>query len=124
MPDLLAGAATRSASIVGRFDAVVRRDDVACGKPHLDLYLRAAQLLGRRPERRRTLEDSYIGIRAAHSAGIPVIMVPDLLPETAKIRDKCLLVAPDLHKVRHLFQLPARTLSRLAAGNTPPGFRW
>jgi HAD superfamily hydrolase (TIGR01509 family) len=93
--------------ILDRFDTVVTRDDVARGKPHPDLFLRAAQALFRHPERCLALEDSYNGIRAAHAAGMHVIMVPDLLPPTAEMRETCLLIAPDLHAVRPLILQPA-----------------
>jgi HAD superfamily hydrolase (TIGR01509 family) len=92
----------RRTGIMERFDAVVTRDDVARGKPHPDLFLRAAQVLGRAPNHCLALEDSYNGIRAAHAAGMQVIMVPDLLPPTAEMRDTCLLIAADLHAVRPL----------------------
>jgi HAD superfamily hydrolase (TIGR01509 family) len=97
-----AGHHLRRTGILGRFDAVVTRDDVARGKPHPDLFLRAAQMLDRRPERCLALEDSHNGIRAAHAAGMRVIMVPDLLPPTAEMRERCLLIAADLHAVRPL----------------------
>jgi HAD superfamily hydrolase (TIGR01509 family) len=92
----------RSVGLLERFDAIVTRSDVESGKPRPDLFLRAAQLLGRRPGRCLALEDSYNGIRAAYAAGMPVIMVPDLLPPTAEMRDRCLMIAPDLHAVRRL----------------------
>src|SRR4051794_11255946 len=52
-----AGHHLRHVGILGRFDAVVTRDDVARGKPHPDLFLRAAQALSRHPERCLALED-------------------------------------------------------------------
>jgi beta-phosphoglucomutase-like phosphatase (HAD superfamily) len=38
-------------------------------------------------------------VRAAHAAGVPVIMVPDLLPATEEMRALALAVAEDLHVV-------------------------
>jgi hypothetical protein len=35
----------------------------------------------------------------AHMAGVPVIMVPDLLPATPEIAQRLLAVAEDLHQV-------------------------
>jgi HAD superfamily hydrolase (TIGR01509 family) len=78
---------------------VVTRDDVARGKPHPDAYLRAAELLGVRPENCLAVEDSFNGIRAAHAAGMMPVMVPDLLVPTPEIRAMCLRVARDLHEV-------------------------
>lgn len=80
-------------------DLVVARDDVPRGKPFPDLYLEAAHRLGVAPATALALEDSHNGIRAAHAAGVPVIMVPDLLPATAEIAALTVAVAPDLATV-------------------------
>ncbi|WP_064830057.1 HAD-IA family hydrolase [Rhizobium phaseoli] len=53
---------------------------VAKGKPAPDLYIKAAGLLGLRPEQCVALDDSDLGVAAAVDAGIMrVIQVPDLL---------------------------------------------
>jgi len=102
------------AGIAHRFDAVVTRDDVEHGKPFPDLFLRAAQLLRTAPARCLALEDSYNGVRAAWTADMPVIMVPDLLPATDEMREKCQAVLPDLHAVA--LMLHPRDLSRIRSG--------
>ncbi len=56
------------------------------GKPHPDLYLKAAENLGVAPEYCLALEDSHNGVRAAHAAGCLPIMVPDLLEATDEMR--------------------------------------
>jgi HAD superfamily hydrolase (TIGR01509 family) len=86
------------------FDAVATRNDVDRGKPHPDLFLKAADDLGVAPERCLVLEDSHNGVRAAHAAGCLPIMVPDLLEATDEMRDLCVLIASDLHEVRLLFK--------------------
>jgi beta-phosphoglucomutase-like phosphatase (HAD superfamily) len=48
------------------------------------------------------LEDSHAGVRAAHAAGLKVIMVPDLLPSTGEIEALAHRVVPSLHEVRAL----------------------
>ncbi len=85
--------------LIDAFDIVVTRDDVARGKPFPDLYLAATAALGLPPGDCLALEDSYNGVRAAHAAGVPVIMVPDLLPATDEMRALALAVAPDLDVV-------------------------
>jgi beta-phosphoglucomutase-like phosphatase (HAD superfamily) len=55
--------------------------------------------LGIAPGAALALEDSHNGIIAAHAAGVPVIMVPDLLPATPEITPRLLAVADDLHQV-------------------------
>ncbi|KAB7643620.1 HAD family hydrolase [Polymorphobacter fuscus] len=81
-------------------DVVLTRDDVARGKPDPDLYLAAAAALRQAPAACLALEDSHNGVRAAHAAGVPVIMVPDLLPATAEMRSLCLAIAANLDEVR------------------------
>lgn len=87
--------------IADQFDAIVTRDDVARGKPYPDLFLAAAQRLGVAPPEALALEDSHSGVRAAHAAGVPVIMVPDLLPATAEMAALAVAIASDLHEVAH-----------------------
>ena len=84
------------------FSAVVTRNDVSRGKPHPDLFLKAAGDLGVAPERCLVLEDSHNGVRAAHAAGCLPIMVPDLLEANDEMRKLCVLIAGDLHEVRSL----------------------
>ena len=87
------------AGIAGRFDAIVTRDDVARGKPFPDLFLLAARRLGVPPARCLALEDSHNGVRAAHAAGMPVVMVPDLLAPTDEMRSLCHSIVTDLHGI-------------------------
>lgn len=84
------------------FRIVVTRDDVAHGKPHPDLFLQAAMLLGVPPAECVAVEDSFNGIRAAHAAGMMPVMVPDLLIPTDEIRAMCVHVAVDLHELMSL----------------------
>jgi HAD superfamily hydrolase (TIGR01509 family) len=70
----------RLGELLPAFAAVVTRADVARGKPHPDLYLEAAARLGAAPAACLALEDSPTGARAAIAAGMPVVVVPDLVP--------------------------------------------
>jgi len=60
--------------------------------------------LGVAPASCLALEDSHHGVRAASSAGMMTITVPDLLPCTPEIEGLCLHVVPDLHEVHRLLQ--------------------
>lgn len=96
--------------IAQRFAHIVTRDDVTRGKPNPDPFLKAAEKLGVSPDVCLVLEDSYNGIRAAHAAGMRVIMVPDLLEPTDEMRGKAHRVVQDLHAViRFLEEAPAQT---------------
>ncbi|MEF2072537.1 HAD family hydrolase [Consotaella aegiceratis] len=85
-----------------RLATLVTRDDVERGKPYPDLFLTAARMLNILPTACLAVEDSVAGIRAAHSAGMMVVMVPDLVAPTADIRALCVHVASDLHEVREI----------------------
>lgn len=91
------------AGIAGRFAHIVTRDDVTRGKPNPDPYLKAASILGVMPAACLALEDSYNGVRAAHAAGIRVIMVPDLLPPTPEMHEKAAHIVETLDDIRVLF---------------------
>ena len=60
----------------GVFAAVVTGDQVATGKPDPEAYLLAAERLGVEPTQCVAIEDSPVGIRAAHAAGAATIAVP------------------------------------------------
>lgn len=71
-----------------KFDRIICTDMVKNGKPDPDIYLFACEKINEKPIDCLALEDSPNGVRSANSAGIDVIMVPDLSEpdeETAKI---------------------------------------
>jgi len=55
------------------FKAVVTGADVAAGKPHPEVFLKAAERVGVEPENCAVIEDSTAGIQAALSAGMHAI---------------------------------------------------
>jgi len=59
--------------------ALVVADGTSPGKPAPDPYLRAAALLGLRPDDCLAVEDSPSGVAAAEAAGVPVLVVPSAL---------------------------------------------
>jgi HAD superfamily hydrolase (TIGR01509 family) len=61
----------------GVFEVIRCADDVARTKPHPELYLSAASVLGISPSEAVALEDSPNGVRAAKSAGIFCVAVPN-----------------------------------------------
>jgi HAD superfamily hydrolase (TIGR01509 family) len=85
--------------LLERFHAVIAAGDYLRGKPNPDPFLAAATRLGVEPESCLALEDSHNGVRAAASAGMMTVMVPDLLPATEEMRGLCVSVASDLHAV-------------------------
>lgn len=63
------------AGLRDRFRAVIAGDDVARPKPDPEIYLRAADMLGRDPRDCIVFEDSMTGIQAAREAGARVVGV-------------------------------------------------
>ncbi len=56
-------------------DLMLSCEDVSRPKPHPDIYLRAAEVLGVKPENCLVVEDNQNGIRAAEAAGCPLLVV-------------------------------------------------
>ncbi|MFD2728447.1 HAD family hydrolase [Enterococcus camelliae] len=83
--------------IFNQFQAIFSVEDVHRAKPDPALFLAAAKHLGYDKESLLVLEDSKNGLIAANQAGIPVIMIPDLLPAPADV--PVLTVLPQLDSV-------------------------
>ena len=60
------------------FDKIICASMVSKGKPEPDIYIKAAEELGLKPEECLALEDSQNGIKSASSACCKTVMVPDL----------------------------------------------
>lgn len=87
--------------ILDRFEVVVGGDMVTNGKPHPDIFLKAAEALGTAPEACIVVEDSPAGIRAAHAAGMKAVLVPDQAAITQEIVDMADVV------LNSLLEMPA-----------------
>jgi HAD superfamily hydrolase (TIGR01509 family) len=61
------------------FDVIVAGDDVRQGKPHPEAYLKAAELLGVRPEDCVAFEDSNTGLRSAEAAGTKAVGIKNIV---------------------------------------------
>jgi HAD superfamily hydrolase (TIGR01509 family) len=92
------------AGLLGRFQALATRDDVAHAKPAPDVYLEAARRLGVLPERCIAFEDSNVGLTAAHAAGTMAFFVPDMVQPLPEVRTKCVRVLNDLYEARRLLE--------------------
>jgi beta-phosphoglucomutase family hydrolase len=57
------------------FRAIVSAEDVTHGKPNPEVFVKAAERLGMAAERSVVFEDAYVGIEAAHAAGMKVVAV-------------------------------------------------
>jgi len=59
-----------------RFSPILTSEDITHGKPHPEIYLKAAELLDVPPSQMLVLEDSQNGCRAAVAAGAITVAVP------------------------------------------------
>ena len=89
----------RDAGFLPFFDVVIGGDMVKRSKPAPDIFLTAAEALGSEPDDTYVIEDSHNGIRAAYSAGMTPIMVPDMLPVTAEMEEKAAFICQSLTDV-------------------------
>lgn len=74
-------------------------DEVTIGKPHPEIFLKALDKAGAKPEEALVLEDSEAGIACAHNASIPVICIPDLKEPQEEYRAMTTAVLEDLSQV-------------------------
>jgi len=65
------------------FDAVVGAADVPRGKPHPDVFLKAASEAGSTPAHCIVFEDAPLGVEAARRAGMRAVVVTTTLPASA-----------------------------------------
>lgn len=90
----------KDAAVSDYFQAVICGDMVTRSKPEPEIYLRACELLGEKPQDCFALEDSRNGILSAHRAGCRTIMVPDLWQPDEEILSVIVGKYDDLEQVK------------------------
>ncbi|MGN1187388.1 MAG: HAD family hydrolase [Lachnospiraceae bacterium] len=90
------------AGLLPFFDVIIGGDMVQRSKPNPDIFLKAARELKCSPEATYVIEDSYNGIRAAHTAGMIPIMVPDMLEPDDEMKQIAKYIMNDLTEVKSL----------------------
>lgn len=88
------------------FEAIIAKEDVEQTKPSPDLFLKAKSFLKLQADELIILEDSIIGVQAAKSSGIEVVMVPNDITKHSKISD-------DIKVVHSLACINLRELSNV-----------
>jgi HAD superfamily hydrolase (TIGR01509 family) len=100
------------------FRAAVSSEEVAHGKPAPDVYLEAARRISCEPARCVAVEDSANGLRAAVSAGMRVIAIPNPhFPPAQGILETADVVLPSIEA------LNARVLDALEGSGPVPDWR-
>jgi beta-phosphoglucomutase len=83
------------------FDAVVGAADVKQGKPHPDVFLKAAEKLGVEPKDCIVFEDAPMGVEAARRAGMRAVVITTTLPaEAFKEFDNVIGIVDDYDAVK------------------------
>ena len=99
-----------------RFQFLLTSEDVRQGKPHPEIYLKAAERFGLKPAQLLVLEDSENGCRAAVAAGAHTVAVPS--PHSSDHNfDGVRLIADDLSD-RRIYE--AMGLDREETASKPP----
>jgi len=81
--------------LISEFETIVTADEVAKGrtKPHPDIYQAVLRALNLSADEALVLEDSPNGVRAAHTAGVRVIGVPNPVTATLGLQADLMLAS-------------------------------
>jgi len=93
----------QKAGILDRFDAFAFGDEITNGKPAPDIFLLAAERLGKAPSECVGFEDSPAGHTGLHAAGIRSVFVKDLVDLPPEVNAKVWHRCSDLAEAIHLF---------------------
>ena len=85
------------------FDAFVTGDNIRNLKPHPEIYLTGAKLVGVQPEDCLVVEDAPSGIRAAHAGGMKAVGIDSSFSEDYLVKES----APDyiIHRLSELLKI-------------------
>jgi len=75
-----------------RFAFTLAAEDIVQGKPHPEIYLKAAERFAIEPGQMLVLEDSQTGVRAAAAAGALVVAVPGEHSRNQDFREASLVI--------------------------------
>ncbi len=84
------------AGLLKFFKTITCGDSVLHSKPDPEIYLKACASIAMKAEDCYAVEDSINGVRSAYSAGLKVIMVPDLIEPDEETVKLCKAVIPSL----------------------------
>jgi HAD superfamily hydrolase (TIGR01509 family) len=91
------------AGVAHRFETIIGGDMVADSKPNPEIFQMTAAFSGADPAECLVLEDSAAGAQAAISAGMPLIIIPDIARIPQDLLDKATCICHDLHEVAALW---------------------
>ncbi len=101
-----AQAALAAAGLLDYLPVCITGDQVSAGKPEPEIFLRAATSLSIAASECIAIEDSEVGARAAVSAGMWTLMVPDLKQPSAELARRVREILPSMpHAARRVLSL-------------------
>lgn len=89
-----------SVGVLDKADYLICGDDVTNSKPDPEIFLKAAENLGVKPEKCIVLEDSGTGIEAAFNAGMKGINIPDMKMPDEDMKKKAFKIFDNLLDVK------------------------
>ncbi len=89
----------KSSNILQYFDIIIGGDQVKNSKPNPEIYLKAAMQIGVNPTQCLAFEDSDNGVKAALSAGITVVQIPDLVEPSQELKKLGHIILPQITDV-------------------------
>lgn len=89
----------KAAGLYDYFDEIVCGDMIEHSKPAPDIWLKAMELLGVKPEDSAAIEDSFNGVKSAKAAGLYTFMVPDMVEPDDEMRSLADIILPSLNEV-------------------------
>jgi HAD superfamily hydrolase (TIGR01509 family) len=92
------------AGILNRFDTIICGDEITRGKPEPEIFLKACERLNVSTEDAVVLEDSEMGLLAAHKGGIKCIIIPDIKPPSLQYEKHAFKKVMSLTEVKHMLQ--------------------
>jgi len=92
----------KAGGLIDFFETLTTGDMVEHSKPEPEIYLKAAESIGIKPENCVAVEDSPNGIKSAYAAGMRVIMVPDKIQPDEELKKLCWKICPSLEAVKDL----------------------
>ena len=85
--------------LIERFDYLLCGDEVVERKPNPEIYQKVLKHFNTSSQEALVLEDSFVGVEAAYRAGIPCIMIPDLLLPQHKQKEETVAIVSSLKDV-------------------------
>ncbi len=92
----------KAGGLIDFFETLTTGDMVEHSKPEPEIYLKAAESIGVKPENCIAIEDSPNGVKSGYAAGMRVIMVPDKIQPDENLKKMCWKICNNLEVVKEV----------------------